>query len=297
MDKILIINDSIMQSKMLKAILEEIYLIDIENDSRNAVKAAEDLQPSLILLDIVMPVKDGFQVLSELKANGKTASIPVILVTSLCDNGNEEKGLMLGAVDYITNPFSEAIVKARIKTHIQLYNFHKAMEHLALFDALTGLPNRYAYTARSEKEWGFALENNIPLSIALMDIDNFKQYNDHFGHPAGDELLKKLGALFSQSIRNTGNFAARYGGEEFILLLPNLNSSQGFLYCQSIRKRVEDLDIPSFRPTGEPCKVTISIGGTTVIPDGNNTFEESLGLTDAMLYKAKKAGKNTVMWA
>lgn len=296
MDKILIINDSIMQSKMLKAILEEMYLIDIENDSRNAAKAAEDLQPSLILLDIIMPVKDGFQVLNELKSNHKTESIPVILVTSLSDTGNEAKGLMLGAVDYITNPFSEAIVKARIKTHIQLYNYHKAMEQLALFDALTGLPNRYAYTARSEKEWAFALENNIPLSIALMDIDNFKQYNDHFGHPDGDKLLKKLGALFSESIRNSGNFAARYGGEEFILLLPNMNASQGFLYCQSIRKMVENLNIANFRPTGEPCKVTISIGGITVIPDENHTFDEALSHADIMLYKAKEAGKNTVMW-
>lgn len=140
MDKILIINDSIVQSKILESILQPIYLTEIENDSQNAVKKAERFLPSLIILDIIMPVKDGFQVLAELKANPRTDTIPVILITGLSDIGNEEKGLMLGAVDYITKPFSPAIIKARIKAHIQLCNYRKAMEHLALFDALTGLP-------------------------------------------------------------------------------------------------------------------------------------------------------------
>ncbi len=261
MDKILIINDSIVQSKILESILQPIYLTEIENDSQNAVKKAERFLPSLIILDIIMPVKDGFQVLAELKANPRTDTIPVILITGLSDIGNEEKGLMLGAVDYITKPFSPAIIKARIKAHIQLCNYRKAMEHLALFDALTGLPNRHAYAARSQREWSRGEKIKQPLSIALLDIDFFKQYNDHFGHPAGDILLKQLGALLSDSVKDSDNFVARYGGEEFVILLPNTNAGGGFLFCETIRKRIEDLQIPNSRPSGEPCTITVSIGG------------------------------------
>lgn len=297
MDKILIINDSVVQSKILESILQQTYLIETENDSQNALTKAESFLPNLIILDIIMPVKDGFQVLSELKASPRTDTIPVILITSLSNVGNEEKGLMLGAVDYITKPFSPAIIKARIKAHIQLYNYQKAMEHLALFDALTGLPNRHAYAARSQREWYHATQIRQPLSIALLDIDFFKQYNDHFGHPAGDILLKQLGDLFSHSVEHSDNFVARYGGEEFIFLLPNTNSGGGFLFCETVRRHIEELAIPNKLPSGASCTLTVSIGGTTVIPDLNHAFDEYLSVTDSMLYKAKNAGRNQVRWA
>lgn len=297
MDKILIIDDSILQCKMLESILCQKYLVETLNDSNLAMQKTESYQPSLVLLDVVMPAKDGFQILRELKANSSTTNIPVILITSLSDIGNEEKGLNLGAVDYITKPFNEAIVKARIHTHIQLYGYRKAAEHLAMFDALTGLPNRHAYNYRSKKEWECGMQNRFPISIALMDIDFFKQYNDQYGHPKGDELLKRLGALLSNHLKSSSDFVARYGGEEFIFLLPNMDSKEGFLFCESVRKRIEDLNLPNCSPSGRQRRLTVSMGGVTVIPDATLRFEDYVQLADDMLYKAKKSGKNMVIWS
>lgn len=297
MNKILIIDDSAVQGKMLKEILRENYQIEIEHNSHKAVEKTTDFQPDLILLDVIMPGKDGFELLKDLKEKSQTSSIPVILITSLSDTVNEEKGLSLGAVDYISKPFSPPVVKARIHTHIQLYNYRRAIERLAMIDALTCLPNRRSYDERSHQEWEFSMHNKLPISVALLDIDYFKQYNDCYGHPAGDALLRKLGTLLSSHIETSGDFAARYGGEEFVLLLSNADSKQGFLFCDSIRRDIEGLNLQNTLPSGEPCRLTVSIGGVTVIPEAAKSFEETVAVADKMLYEAKKSGKNMVKWS
>lgn len=297
MDKILIVDDSLLQSRMLEDILIDDYFVEITMDSADVVEKAEEFQPSLILLDVIMPVKSGFEVLSELKESSSISAIPVILITSLSDMGNEEKGLMLGAVDYITKPFNQAIVKARIQTHIQLYNYRREIERLAMMDALTELPNRRAYDERIREEWIQATVGQYPLSIALLDIDYFKQYNDTYGHPAGDTLLKKISSIFSIHLKKALDFAARYGGEEFIFLISHADSCRASLICDSIRNSVEKLELPNIRPSGEPCILTVSMGGITIVPQEYQNFEDYVKAADQMLYKAKNSGRNTVVWS
>lgn len=296
MDKILIVDDSLLQSKMLAEILHEDYRVEIVRNSMNVIQWAEEFQPSLILLDIVMPRKSGFEVLTDIKNSSTLNSVPVILITSLTDVENEEKGLVLGAVDYITKPFNKLIVKARIQTHIQLYNYRRAIERMAMIDALTGLPNRRAYDEYIKKEWENASDAQYPLAIALLDIDFFKQYNDNFGHPAGDALLKKISGIFREHLEKEVDFAARYGGEEFIFLFPHSDSRHAASVCEGIRASVENLAEPNYCPTGESTHVTVSLGGITVRPQLTESYEDYVEEADQMLYQAKKMGRNQVLW-
>lgn len=296
MNKILIIDDSLLQSKMLNRILQNHYETMIIHQSLESLETAAQFQPSLILLDVIMPEKNGFEVLADLKHDERTKVIPVILITSLSDMGNEEKGLKLGAVDYIIKPFNGPIVMARIQTHIKLYNYQKAIEQLAMLDPLTGLFNRRAYEERGRIQWDNALKRQCYLSIAMLDIDYFKQYNDNYGHPAGDVLLKEIAAILSKHINTGHGLAARYGGEEFLFLMPQLNAREAFLICEAIRKEIETMGITNILPTGACRPLTVSIGGVTLVPRIGLILEECVEEADIMLYKAKNSGKNLVLW-
>lgn len=297
MDKILIIDDSLLQSKMLEHFLKEHYKTMMIHQSLDALEAAAQFQPDIILLDVIMPVKNGFEVLAELKRNERTKAIPVILITSLSDMGNEEKGLMLGAVDYITKPFNVPIVKARIQTHIKLYNYQKAIERLAMLDPLTGLFNRRAYEERGLIQWKNAWKDQSFLSLAMLDIDYFKQYNDNYGHPAGDMILKEVAAILSKHINVGHGLAARYGGEEFLFLIPQLKAEEAFRLCESVRKDIEGMGITNILPSGASCLLTVSIGGVTVVPQTEMELEDCVKTADEMLYRAKNSGKNQVLWS
>lgn len=296
MDKILIIDDSLLQSKMLNKILLDHYTTMIIHQSLESVEAAAQFQPSIILLDVIMPVKNGFEVLADLKNDERTKAIPVIMITSLSDMGNEEKGLKLGAVDYIIKPFNEPIVMARIQTHIKLYNYQKAIEQLAMLDPLTGLFNRRAYEGRGRIQWENAFKRQSDLSIAMLDIDFFKQYNDNFGHPAGDVLLKEIASILSKHLNTGHGMAARYGGEEFLFLMPRLNAREAFFICESVRKEIESMGITNILPSGASSPLTVSIGGVTLVPRMAFSLEDCVEEADVMLYKAKNSGKNLVLW-
>lgn len=295
MEKILIIEDSILQATALINILNMDYIVELAKNGYEGLEKAISFQPSLILLDIIMPQIDGFHVLTSLKENMITKDIPVILITILSNVGHEEKGLILGAVDYIIKPFNPSIVKARVNTHIKLYLYRKALEHLAWIDALTNIPNRHYYNDRYRLEWFHAMQAQTPISIALIDIDFFKQFNDKYGHAKGDDVLKLVAQTISEILEHTINFVARYGGEEFICLMPNTSKEQAKEIAFKICRQIESLQIPNENsPSGNV--LTVSIGGVTVIPQTAETYETYFELTDTMLYRAKNKGRNTVVW-
>lgn len=294
MEKVLIVDDSILQGMTLKNILDENYDVYMCQSGEEAIKEAAVLMPNLILLDIIMQGISGFETLSLLKEQAATKNIPVILITSLSDAGNEELGLELGAVDYIIKPFNASIVRARAHTHIQLYSYRKAFETLAMIDGLTGIPNRRYYDDQSESEWLRAMRDERPLSIGLMDVDFFKQYNDIYGHPKGDEALKRLADCLS-NLRRASDFAARYGGEEFVFLMPNTSGANARRIAYKICQDIEALGIPhKASPTGV---LTVSIGGITVVPARGQCYAKSFKMVDDMLYRSKKTGRNKVSWS
>ncbi len=294
MEKILIIDDSPLLTAQLNDILNDEYDITIAQTAEDGFQYACTEDYSLILLDVVMPGMDGFTLLKKLQEEIFTQSVPVILISSLSDIEHEQRGLTLGAVDYITKPFSPLIVKARVNTHVKLYHYRKQVEHQSMTDQLTGIPNRRQYDQYSVKKWKEAIRLQIPFSICMFDIDRFKVFNDTFGHPAGDKVIASVAKTVSTYLKRDTDFFARYGGEEFVAILLKEDSKKTFEYLTKIRQAIEDLHIPHNPSVSE--WVTISIGGVTIIPQAGDSYDFYLKIADAMLYDAKKYGRNRVIW-
>ncbi len=294
MEKILIIDDSPVQAAHLKSILEKDYQITTVQEPQTGLDYAREQDFSLILLDVVMPGMDGFVLLKKLQEEVATRHIPVILITSLSDIENEQRGLTLGAVDYIYKPFHPLIVKARVNTHIKLYQYRKQVEYQSMTDQLTGIANRRRYERVSMQKWQEAIRLKVPFSICMMDIDHFKKYNDTFGHPAGDTVITAVAATAGRYLRRNTDFLARYGGEEFVAFMLGDSSKQAFEQMRRVRGAVEELHIPHSGSVSE--WVTISVGGTTVVPKRGDSFGTYLKIADAMLYDAKRFGRNRVAW-
>ena len=293
-EKILIVDDSCVQAAHLESILEADYEVTVAQSAEKGFQLASDEDFSLILLDVIMPGMDGFRLLKKLQDDVGTRHIPVILITSLSDIENEQRGLTLGAVDYISKPFHPLIVKARVNTHIKLYQYRKQVESQSLTDQLTGIANRRRYERVSRSKWQEAVRLQVPLSICMIDIDNFKLYNDTFGHPAGDHVIAAVADTASAALHRNTDFLARYGGEEFVAMLLGENAEKAFTHLCKIRQAVEDLHIPHSAKASQ--WVTISMGGVTVVPKLQDFFDTYLNIADTMLYDAKRFGRNQVVW-
>lgn len=295
MEKILIVDDSLLQATQLKAIIEDEYDVTIAQTAEDGLRRASDEDFSLILLDVVMPEMDGFTLLKKLQEEIITQSVPVILITSLADAVNEQHGLILGAVDYITKPYIPLIVKARVNTHVKLYQYRRQIEEQSMTDQLTGVANRRRYDRYSLTKWSEAARLQVPFSICMFDIDHFKMYNDTFGHPAGDKVIAAIAKTISSHLKRSTDFVARYGGEEFVAISMGDPSKKIFEHLQKVRQAIEDLHIPHNSTVSE--WVTVSVGGVTVVPEARDTYDIYLKIADTMLYDAKKRGRNRVAWA
>ena len=295
MEKILIVDDSLVQATQLKTILEEEYEVTVAQSAEDGLREASEGDFSLILLDVVMPEMDGFTLLKKLQEEIITQSVPVILITTLSDVDNEQQGLVLGAVDYITKPFNPSIVKARIKTHVKLFRYCRQIERQSMTDQLTGLANRRRYERYSLIKWREAARLQVPFSICMLDIDHFKVYNDTFGHPAGDKVIAAVAKTMSSCLKRSTDFLARYGGEEFVALSMDNQADKVFNHLKRARQAIEDLHIPHNPAISQ--WVTVSVGGITVVPPIDGDYDFFLQLADTMLYDAKKRGRNRVVWA
>ena len=295
MDRILVIDDSAVQIEFLNSILKNDYEITMCQTAADGLRAAKEGGYSLILLDVVMPDMDGFTLIRELKATDLTRHVPVIMITGLADIQYEERGLLLGAVDYIAKPFSPVIIKARVNTHIQLYHYQNQFQEQALVDQLTGVANRRRYEAESAARWKDAVRFGQPFSLCMFDIDKFKVYNDTFGHPAGDRVISAVAKEVSSHFRRATDLFARYGGEEFVAVFVGGDGQSAFEFLKEIRQAVEDMHIPHDPSVGS--WVTISVGGVTLRPKAGDSFDTYLKLADTMLYDAKRLGRNQVVWS
>ena len=295
MDKILIIEDSLAQAEYLKSILCKDYEVTICLKGEEGFRKAKGEAYSLIFLDIIMPDVDGFTLLKKFQETILTKYTPVILVSGLADVQHEEKGLTLGAVDYITKPFSPVIVRARANIHIKLHHYQIQFMQQAMIDQLTGVANRRRYEDESILKWREATRLGLTFSVCMFDIDKFKVYNDTFGHPAGDKVIASVAKTASSFLQRSTDFFGRYGGEEFVAILIGNDARSAFEFLKTIRQAVEDLHIPH-DPSVSPW-VTISIGGVTLLPKDGDTYDDYLKIADNMLYRAKHNGRNMVVWS
>jgi diguanylate cyclase (GGDEF)-like protein len=292
---LLIVDDEKQNRSLLTELLRAEYHVILAKNGVQALERAQEHTPDLILLDVLMPEMDGYAVIRALKEDDRTRDIPVIFITALDSAEDEEKGLELGAVDYISKPFRPSIVRARIRNHLQSVHQRRLLEQLALIDSLTEIPNRRRFAQVLEHEWRRCMRNNLPLSLIVIDVDNFKQFNDSHGHAAGDVVLRNIAQTLFHDLRRAGDFVARYGGEEFVVLLPDAAEDGARALAEQMREDVEDLRIPHEESASSPW-VTISLGGATIVPKVATPDPDLFSLADARLYEAKHQGRNRVVW-
>ena len=293
-NSVLIVDDEKSNILMLTYILSPDYTVYAAKNGRDAIETANEYLPDVILLDIVMPEMDGYEVLSMLKSGERTSGIPVIFITGLNDSKEEEKGLGAGAADYIGKPFNPSVVKLRVKYQIQILNYVQEIERMSKTDQLTGIHNRRSFDNLLNAEWRTSARESTPVSLLMVDIDKFKNYNDTYGHQQGDAALQTAARILSQTLKRPRDFAARWGGEEFAVLLHNTSPAGALEIAELIRNGVEHEVIPL--TDGSLTKVTVSIGVNTLTPDrdGKYTIDGFISGADEALYMAKEQGRNRV---
>lgn len=291
--RILLVDDTRLSNQIMQDILGNDYDIFVSTSGKEALILAVSENIDLILLDVEMPGMNGYEVCRRLKQNPYTKNIPVIFVSSADDVQHETEGLEIGAIDYIIKPSNPAIIRARVKNHLELKKYRDILERISLIDGLTGIANRRHFDQAFDKEWRRALRHSDVLSLALIDIDFFKKYNDHYGHLAGDECLKKVGSMLNESLKRASDLGARYGGEEFVILLPSTAKEGALTVTERIRNNVEKLRIPHEK-SEVANYITVSIGVAAMKPEFSKVFSDLIRQADSALYQAKNAGRNRV---
>ena len=304
--KILIVDDTPANIEILYSILKGEYDVLFAKNGGDAIRIVQQQLPDLILLDIMMPGMDGYQVCRLLKSDPLTARIPVVFVTAMTKEEDEAMGLHLGAIDYLTKPISPPIVLARVKNHLQLKRSsdlleqltaeleekNRALEVLARVDGLTGVANRRHFDEMLKQEVQRAMRNGRYLSLILCDIDFFKKYNDHYGHVAGDKCLQALGELLKGSFKRAGEVPARYGGEEFVVVLPDTTPEVAEGLGERLRRMLQEKALP--HEASELGVVTVSVGVSGGLVARGQEAEWFIKEADRALYFAKSGGRNRV---
>jgi len=265
------------------------------NSGEAALKAAASRPPDLILLDINMPDMSGYEVCAMLKAEPGTQAVPVLFVTALGEEEEEAKGIEMGAIDYIRKPINPAILRARVRNHLELKRKTDELTRLSRTDGLTGLANRRSFIETLEAEWRRSARSGSPVSLLMIDVDFFKAYNDRCGHVAGDECLGRIGQTLRNAMKRAGDVAARYGGEEFVVLLPEIDLEGAVQVAERVRNEISALNIEHAGSTVSG-NVTVSVGVASSMPATEELPDSLLKKADAALYEAKKNGRDQV-WA
>ena len=289
---ILVVDDMTTTLLLLHDLLKDTYEVKIAKKGTKALEILESPNDiDLILLDIEMPDINGYDVCKRIKNNETIKNIPIIFITGRTSQEDEEYGLNLGAIDYITKPFNKAIVKLRIKNYLNLKIKNDMLEKLSMYDGLTNIRNRRFFDETFEKTFSEIKRDKKSLAVLMIDIDFFKPYNDNYGHGQGDETLRKVAKALEKTIKRASDFVARYGGEEFVILLKDINKDGVEAVANNLLNAVRELKI-----THEFSKienyVTVSIGVSYYNSSSDITKLELLLKADETLYNVKNSGRN-----
>jgi diguanylate cyclase (GGDEF)-like protein len=292
--KLLIVDDQVINIRVLRELFHKDCQLYMARDGEQALELAHTILPDLILLDVVMPQLDGFDVCRMLKNDEMTAHIPIIFITGNITDNDETKGFDLGAVDFIRKPFNPLVTRARVRNHLLLKRQSDMLAKIALSDGLTGLPNRRCFDQELSEAWRRSARERWDLSVLMLDVDFFKRFNDHFGHQAGDDCLRQVGAALASALQRPGDLLARYGGEEFSCVLSHTDQQGAEHMAELFVNAVRELEIP--HPASQVADiVTISVGLASVVPGTEvDTSELLVAAADARLYRAKSHGRNQV---
>jgi diguanylate cyclase (GGDEF)-like protein len=272
----------------------------IAESGEQALQMIEDTDIDLIIMDVEMPGLNGFETTRLIREWLDGFWVPIIFVTGKNDDQSYTDGIEAGGDDYLTKPISSVILEAKIhameritQMRDQLKHLNDELEKLSQIDSLTQVYNRRAFDDLAQKHWKIATRRHTSVSVLMLDVDHFKLYNDHYGHPAGDSCLVRASAAMQESLKRPEDALGRYGGEEFIVILPDTDRAGAELVADKMRKSIEDLQIEhSHSSTAEV--VTVSIGGATCNHTTGRTFAGLIKQADQALYKSKKSGRNKI---
>ncbi len=313
---ILIVDDSVDSRRLVRRFLEEEGHREFL-ESGSADEALQLLQSGrapieLIIMDLQLPGMDGIEACRRIAEDPALRDIPVIVLTANTENRNLPAAFQAGAVDYLLKPVNPIELAARIRSTLRLKRemdqrkqreaelldmAHKLadanleLERLSSLDGLTGLTNRRRFDQLYVHEWKRAIRVGSSLSAILIDIDHFKAYNDRYGHPAGDECLRRVAASLRETAARPGDSVARYGGEEFVAVLADTDGAGARVLAERMRVAIEKLRVEHAASTTAP-HVTLSLGVATMTPDDATTPAALLSAADEALYEAKKGGRN-----
>jgi diguanylate cyclase (GGDEF)-like protein len=313
MPNILIVDDRRENLIALHALLDDCDACIFQSESgQQALECLLERDYALVLLDVQMPDMDGFEVAQLMRGNQATRHIPIVFVTAISKEAQYVfKGYESGAIDYLSKPLDPVMLRSKVNVFLELWRQkdqlgrtvvalqeanqrieeqNRALQELAIRDHLTGLYQRRWFDDMAEREWCRAQRNGTALSLAILDIDHFKQINDRYGHPAGDSNLVQLAEILLDSVRS-GDEVFRFGGEEFVILMPLTKLPQALSICERIRAAVE---AQPFHHAEGTHVVTLSIGVAEYVEAISGGMHALLELADKRLYLAKHQGRNRV---
>lgn len=297
--KILLVEDSAtLRFAMRNYIIDAGHVPLLARSGEEALQLLENTPVDMIIMDVEMPGLNGFETTRLIREWLAGHWIPIIFVTGLNEDENYREGIEAGGDDYLIKPVSFMIIKAKIRAmeriaemRDQLNQLNAELEALSQLDSLTQIYNRRTFNELAQQQWALAKRHQQPISALMIDVDHFKLFNDHYGHPAGDTCLKKVTHAIKSCLHRSSDILGRYGGEEFIVLLPETDSNGAMRVAQAISEAMENLQIRhDVSPSG--AYVSASVGGATCLRTTGHDLEELIKNADRALYKAKRAGRN-----
>ncbi len=290
--RVLVVDDSPIDLHLIINGLSDHFSVSFASSAHEALCLVTQLpQPDLILLDIIMPEMDGYQVCQRLKAEESTSGIPVIFLSSRDGPLDKTKGFNAGGVDYVTKPIQLEELEARIQTHIRLKEQSQYLEAMAFFDPLTQVANRRKYNEVLQREWARCIRYHHQMSMILVDIDYFKEYNEAYGHAQGDNCLISVCRLLEGVSCRPADIFARIGGEEFVLLLPDCNAIGAVQKAEQMLKIIRDAKI-NHKLSPSNAYLSISLGVATVYPSRGHSALSLFQAADDAMFTAKRDGRN-----
>lgn len=289
--KILCIDDEIENLKILTHVFKDHYQVIACKSGETGLQKALESRPDLILLDVIMPDINGFDLIQKIKAVPDLKDIPVIFITGLQAPLDEEKGLLLGACDYISKPFNFSVARARVNTQLELLRQRRLLEQIANFDALTELPNRHKWQSDMTTLWDCALHTPMNVVVGVVDVDCFKLYNDRYGHQQGDLVLRKVAKAIERVLFEYDGRIYRCGGEEFYFYFPTSSCPEVSQALENCRAAVMRLEI-RHEVSAVHDFVTVSIGAVQYHPSPDDGVETAIEMADRQLYEVKQGSRN-----
>lgn len=310
--KALIIEDSKTSAALVAQQFERMGIETlVAHNGKDGIELFQRHRPQLVLLDVIMPEMDGFEVAQQIRQIEKSGDwTPIIFLSARDKDADLERGIIAGGDDYLRKPVSEVVLAAKVRAMqrilsmrnsllaltTRLDDMNRDLVRLSTVDALTGIANRRRFDEALYKEWRRAMRRQYPITLLMCDIDFFKQYNDAQGHQAGDECIRSVARAIEDTLKRPGDLVARYGGEEFAAILPDTDFDGAQMVAESVRSAVAELGIPHGR-SSVASRVTLSVGAASMVPrrGAPASGEELIEVADKALYAAKSAGRNRIV--